>query len=115
MRTRRELADYCLTFPGAYEDYPFGDDSWLAVRHRGNKKTFAFIYIRDGAVKLNLKCDPMRSDFLRTAFPQVTPAYHMNKTHWNTVEPGGSLPDEELHGMISHSFDLTRPKIAVKK
>ena len=23
--TRQELIDHCLTFPGAYEDYPFDD------------------------------------------------------------------------------------------
>jgi len=25
MKTRQEIIDFCLTFPAAYEDYPFAD------------------------------------------------------------------------------------------
>ena len=115
--TRRELIDLCLSWPGAYEDYPFDDipnngaegGSWAVIRHRGNQKSFALVYER-GGLCVNLKCEPMRADFLRSAFPEgVTPAYHMNKVHWNTVRPD-LVPREELEDMIAHSFDLTRPK-----
>ena len=47
--------------------------------------------------------------FLRTTYPGVRPAWHMNKLHWNTVEVN-AVPQEELFGMIRHSFDLTAPK-----
>ena len=30
--TGRELIDLCLTWPDAYEDYPFGDE-WAVLRH----------------------------------------------------------------------------------
>ena len=115
--TRRELIDLCLTRPGSYEDYPFDDigasgaggGSWAVIRHRGNKKSFALIFERDGLC-VNLKCEPMRADFLRDAFPgAVTPAYHMNKEHWNSVYPD-RVPREELEEMIDRSFELTRPK-----
>ena len=115
--TRRELIDLCLTWPGSYEDYPFDGianngaegDSWAVIRHRGNKKSFALVYERDGLC-VNLKCEPMRADFLRGAFPgAVTPAYHMNKVHWNTVRPE-LVPREDLEEMIDHSFQLTRPR-----
>ena len=60
--TRRELIDFCLTFPAAYEDYPFDDitdaGAWTVMRHRSNKKSFAFIYERYGKLRINLKCDP---------------------------------------------------------
>ena len=115
--TRRELIELCLVYPGSYEDYPFDDftnpagsgTSWTVMRHRGNKKSFALIFERDGLC-VNLKCEPMRADFLRAAFPSaVTPAYHMNKTHWNTVRPD-LLSREDLTDMIEHSYDLTKPK-----
>ena len=115
--TRRELIDLCLSWPGSYEDYPFDGipnsgaegDSWAVIRHRGNKKSFALVYER-GGLCVNLKCEPMRADFLRGAFPgAVTPAYHMNKEHWNTVRPD-LVSREDLEDMIAHSFDLTRPK-----
>ncbi len=115
--TYRELIDLCLTYPGSYEDHPFDSiapggaegDSWALIRHRGNKKSFALVYER-GGLCVNLKCEPMRADFLRGAFPGgVAPAYHMNKTHWNTVRPD-LVPREDLEDMIAHSFELTRPK-----
>ena len=113
--TRRELIDYCLTFPAAYEDYPFEgmttDNPWAVMRHRANQKGFAFIYERNGHLCVNLKCDPFEADFLRQAFCDVTPAYHMNKAHWNTVTVGGDVPEEELRRMIEKSYDSVKPKI----
>ncbi|WP_369688638.1 MmcQ/YjbR family DNA-binding protein [Dehalococcoides mccartyi] len=40
----------------------------------------------------------------------MTPAYHMNKIHWNTVSFGGDVPMEELKRMVSRSYDLIKPK-----
>jgi predicted DNA-binding protein (MmcQ/YjbR family) len=112
--TRRELIDFCLTFPAAYEDYPFddvaGNGTWAVMRHGGNKKSFALIYERNGDLCVNLKCDPFEADFLRQAFDGVIPAYHMNKTHWNTVVVGSDVPDEELKRMIEQSYGLIKPK-----
>ena len=122
---RRELIDLCLTFPGAYEDYPFDDltagNPWTVMRHRGNKKGFAHIYERGGRLCVNLKCDPLEAGLLRSAFQNVTPGYHMNKTHWNTVRLGGDsadrhacdVPEEELKRMVGLSFALTGPKKAL--
>ncbi|MDR1703006.1 MAG: MmcQ/YjbR family DNA-binding protein [Sporomusaceae bacterium] len=50
------------------------------------------------------------ADFLRQMFEDVTPAYHMNKTHWNTVTLGGDVPEDEIKGMIERSYDLIKPK-----
>lgn len=112
--TRRALIDYCLTYPDAYEDYPFDEsadasDAWTVMRHRLNKKSFAFIYERDGLC-INLKCEPEDADFLRKVYEGVTPAYHMNKEHWNTVHPNSDVPTDELRGMIERSYRLTMPK-----
>ena len=113
--TRQDLIDLCLTFPGAYEDYPFddltaSDHPWTVMRHRGNKKGFAHIYEREGHLCVNLKCDPLEADLLRGAFEDVLPGYHMNKTHWNTIRIGGDVPEEELQRMIGNSYDLTKRK-----
>jgi predicted DNA-binding protein (MmcQ/YjbR family) len=116
--TRRELINICLEYPDAYEDYPFDDVitdyAWTVMRHRGNKKAFAFICQRDGRVRANLKCDPFESDFLRQAFKDIIPAYHMNKTHWNTVVPDGDVPRELFLDLITKSYRLTNPKIKIK-
>ena len=106
--TKRELIDYCLTCPAAFEDYPFGPAS-AVMKHSGNGKMFALIGERNGTVYINLKCEPMRADFLRRLYKGVAPGWHMNKTHWNTVTMGADVPAADLHGMIRHSFDLTKP------
>ena len=112
--TRQELIDYCLTFPAAYEDYPFDSiadaGAWTVMRHGTNKKSFALIYEWHGKLCVNLKCDPFEADFLRQMYADVTPAYHMNKTHWNTVTLGGDVPDDALRFMIEQSYGLIRPK-----
>lgn len=117
--TRREIIDFCLTFPAAYEDYPFDEvadeSAWTAMRHKTNKKSFAFITVRGGRLMVNLKCDPMEADLLRGVYKDVEPGYHMNKTHWNSVYPGGDVPDEELWRMITASYDLIKPKMRAKR
>ena len=115
--TRRELIDLCLSYPGAYEDYPFDGiassaadgGSWAVLRHRGNKKSFALVFER-GGLCVNLKCEPMRADFLRGALPGVTPAYHMNKRSWITVRLNGDVPEKNVFDLIDASFESTLPK-----
>lgn len=111
MKTRKDVIEYCLdNYANCYEDYPFGDGEWAAMRHKNNKKTFVFIYERNGFVALNLKCDPLKADFFRNIFSSVTPAYHMNKRHWNTVYLDGTTPDDVILEMINDSFMLTSSK-----
>jgi len=112
--SRQALIDLCLAFPAVYEDYPFddmADNMWTVMRHRTNKKSFALIYERNGKLCINLKCEPMEAILLRQAFGDITPGYHMNKEHWNTVTLGGDVPDEVLMRMIEKSYDLIKPKV----
>jgi predicted DNA-binding protein (MmcQ/YjbR family) len=115
MNTRQQLIEYCLTFPLAFEDYPFdevvNDYATTVMRHKANKKSFALIMRHNGALYLNLKCDPLEADFLRQAFEGVIPGYHMNKTHWNTIVIDSDVPDEEIKRQIERSYDLIKPKI----
>ena len=112
--TRQELIDFCLTFPAAYEDYPFDDiadpGAWTVMRHKSNKKSFALIFERHGKLCVNLKCEPLEADLLR----QI-PAYHMNKVHWNTVTLGGDVPEDDLMRMVERSYDLIKPKLRKRK
>ena len=80
--SRKDLIDYCLMLPAAYEDYPFDDAAddkrWTVMRHQKNNKTFAMIYERNGKLCINLKCDPIEADFLRQIFVDLTSGWHMN-------------------------------------
>ena len=97
-------------YQDVYEDYPFHDDNWCVMRHKKNKKTFALIYDKDGYVWINVKCDPEWREFWRNAFESVVPAYHMNKTHWNSIILDGSVPNKDIRRMIGESYDLTKGK-----
>ena len=110
MRERREAIDYCLTFENVFEDYPFHDDNWCVMRHKQNKKVFAWIFNKDGYVWVNVKCDVEWRDFWRNAFESVIPAYHLNKTYWNSIILDGTIPIEDIKRMIGESYDLTRGK-----
>ena len=110
MRERREVIDYCLTFENVFEDYPFHDDNWCVMRHKQNKKVFAWIFNKDGYVWVNVKCDVEWRDFWRNTFESVVPAYHLNKMHWNSIILDGTIPVEDIKRMIDESYDLTRGK-----
>ena len=82
---------------------------------------FALAALDELPTTVNLKCDPDLALELRDRYEQVTPGYHMNKKHWNTVEIESGIPDPELRKMIDHSFDLVakglpkpRAKVAVR-
>ncbi len=109
MMEKEDIIAYCLGLEGVYEDYPF-DGSTTAMRHEGNKKTFAFLIVARGRLHLNLKCEPMRSEILRQHYKGVIPGYHMNKEHWNSVFLDEDVPDDAIQGMIAMSYELTRPK-----
>jgi predicted DNA-binding protein (MmcQ/YjbR family) len=69
-------------------------------------KLFALTDVEALPLTVNLKCDPDLAVELRERYPAVQPGYHMNKTHWNTVELDGSLTDDEVKQMIDHSYEL---------
>ena len=117
--TKRELIDLCLEFNGAYEDYPFElltdtPDAWALLRHKGNRKSFASITVHQGRLMINLKSNPFEADILRQTFKDITPGYHMNKDHWNSVYPDGDVPPELLRALIEKSYELTKPKLKRK-
>ncbi|MEG0020600.1 MAG: MmcQ/YjbR family DNA-binding protein [Oscillospiraceae bacterium] len=110
MMTRTELIEHCLSYLGTVEDYPFEDKNSTIIRHSRNRKWFALIFEMGGKLCINLKCEPMEADFLRSVYKDVAPGWHMNKAHWNTVSLGGDVPEKELFSMIEESYNLTKPK-----
>lgn len=103
---------YLLGKPEAFEDYPFGPDSAV---FKIKEKLFAILTEVDQQARLNLKCDPDEALALRDIFPAITPGYHMNKKHWNTVILDNTVPVGEIERMIDNSYSLvvrslTKPK-----
>ena len=109
MKTREEILAYALSFAEVYTECPFRDQNWQLVRLKENKKAFLWIYDRGGYLNLNVKVAPEWRDFWRQVYPAVIPAYHLNKTHWNSIILDGTIPEEEVKRMIGESYDLTAP------
>ena len=110
MTTKQEAIAFCLTLSDVYEDYPFHDANWCVIRHKKNRKVFAWIFDKDGYVWINVKCDPDGREFWRSAFESVIPAYHLNKEHWNSIILDRTIPDNDIERMICESYDLTKLK-----
>jgi predicted DNA-binding protein (MmcQ/YjbR family) len=67
---------------------------------------FALVSLDGEPGTVNLKCRPEVAIALRARYPAISPGYHQNKRHWNTVVLDGSIPDRECREMIDHSYDL---------
>ena len=78
----QRLRERCLALPGASEEFPFGDE--VSVFKVGGKM-FALSHLDGEPLQLSVKCDPELAVQLRSAYPAITPGYHLNKRHWNTI------------------------------
>ena len=108
--TIEDLRAYCAKKPGVTYDTPFGPDV-LVFRVMG--KIFALAPL-DLFETVNLKCDPERAIELRERYPGITPGYHMNKRHWNTVDVRGGVPQELLRQLVDHSYELVKASLPKK-
>jgi len=88
---------------GAVEEYPFGPG---AMVYKAGGKIFAIVSIDSDPLSISLKCEPMEAEALRAEYPAITPGYHLNKKHWNTVVLDGSVPNDLVEDMIDGSYDL---------
>ena len=100
-----ELRDYCLSFLGAEETFPFGPNTSV---FKVGGKMFALSRLGAESLRISLKCEPALAEALRASHDAVLPGYHLNKRHWNTVIVDGSLPDQMVRDMIEDSYDLVR-------
>ncbi len=98
-----EIRAYVLTKPSVEECFPFGNET-LVFKTKG--KIFLLASLEAHPLKINLKCDPERAIELRERYACILPGYHMNKKHWNTIVLDGSLSNDQITGMIDHSYKL---------
>jgi predicted DNA-binding protein (MmcQ/YjbR family) len=98
------IREYCISKKGATEGFPFGEDTLV---FKAGGKIFALANL-EGDLSINLKCDPDYAIELREKYHAVTPGYHMNKKHWNTIIVDGSIPDHKILSWIDHSYDIVK-------
>ncbi|MEG1993251.1 MAG: MmcQ/YjbR family DNA-binding protein [Acetivibrio sp.] len=110
MKEQEEAVAFCLTLKAVFKDTPFHDPNWVVIRHKENKKIFAWIYEKENHIWINVKCNPEWRDLWRSTYKSVLPGWHLNKEHWNSIILDGTVPDMEIKRMIEESYDLTKAK-----
>ncbi len=111
----KDLETYLLKKPGAWLDYPFGED--VAVYKVGPKeqssstgspqsKMFALIKEGSSPAVVSLKCRPELAEELRKEYETVMPGYHLNKKYWNTIIATGQMEENYLFGLVDLSYQL---------
>ncbi|MEM9079266.1 MAG: MmcQ/YjbR family DNA-binding protein [Verrucomicrobiota bacterium] len=98
-----EAIEFCLGLGPVEETTPFGPE---ALVYKVGGKMFALAGAKNVVGSMNLKGEPERNVELRDEWEAVTPGYHMNKKHWNTIVFDGSLPTSLVKGMIEESYRL---------
>ena len=92
--------EYCLSLPEVEETLPFDDDTLV---YKVGGRMFALISI-SSPDHFAVKCNPDRAILLRDRFSEITPAFHLNKRHWNDVSIVGELPSSFIMAEIRHSY-----------
>jgi predicted DNA-binding protein (MmcQ/YjbR family) len=101
--TFETLDAYIRTLPNVTFDYPFDEE--VRVYRIGNKM---FALTADKTpLSVNLKCDPIYALELRTLYEGITPGFHMNKKHWNTIDLSEKtdVDEETIRELIDHSYE----------
>jgi predicted DNA-binding protein (MmcQ/YjbR family) len=106
-----ELRNFCLSQKGVEETFPFGPDT-LVFKVMG--KVFCLSGLERMPFQCNLKCEPEKAIELREEYSGVLPGWHMNKTHWNTLEFDGSFGDEMAKEWILGSYNLVASGLTQK-
>ena len=97
------IRKYCLEKKSTTESFPFGE-STLVFKVSG--KVFLLLGLDNQPLQFNVKCDPEKAEELREEYSSVTPGFHMNKKHWNTVILDGQIPVRKIREMIDDSYEL---------
>jgi predicted DNA-binding protein (MmcQ/YjbR family) len=108
-RVSKELRQYALSFPGATEDFPWGERV-----AKVNGKVFVFLGIdpvRGGSMGLSVKLPESGQDALDLPFAKPT-GYGLGKSGWvsATFEANDELPLEILKDWIRESYSAVAPK-----
>ena len=99
----KTAADCAEQLPGAQLEHPFGP-AWEVYKVGG--KVFMLMTEVPGRPVVILKADPSEAHALREQYSHITPGYHMNKQHWITLRPGGSIRKPLVDELVTESYLL---------
>lgn len=97
------VRDYCLSFKGVTEELPFGPDA-LVFKVMG--KMFCLLPLNGESKRISLKNTPEKNIELRAEYDFIDGAYHMNKTHWSSVDLKAPVKASLVNELIKESYEL---------
>ena len=98
--------------PSAELTHPFGPD-WEVYKVRD--RVFMLLTAVSGDPIVVLKAAPSDGQALREEYNDITPGYHMNKEHWITLSPGGSIDRTLVEDVVTDSYLLVVEKLPKAK
>lgn len=100
------LRDFALGYPGAHEDFPWGD---RVLKVKG--KVFLFLGARDGGLGLSVKLPHSNAAALMLPFASPT-GYGLGKSGWVSAQFPKRVkpPMEMLRQWIDESYRAIAPK-----
>ena len=105
-----EIRDYCLSKKGVSEGFPFNETT-LVFKVGG--KMFLLMALDSHPLVFSAKNKEDNNQELREKYYQISGAFHMNKTHWNSVTLDGLKKDLILK-LIDHSYELVFQSLTKK-
>jgi len=116
--TAQQVIERCLSYNGAYLDYPFGPETTIVkVGKTADKpgRIFAQVFELKGKDTITLNCERMTGEFYRQMYPDVVVrGYHcppVQQPYFNTFPLDGKVPDEMIAEMIDHSYQTVTAKL----
>jgi predicted DNA-binding protein (MmcQ/YjbR family) len=97
-----EIRDYCLEKKGVTEGFPFNETTLV---FKVGSKMFLLMALDTPPLAFSAKNKEDNNLELREKYYQISGAYHMNKTHWNSVICEGLKPDL-IKKLIDDSYEL---------
>ena len=97
-----EIREYCLEKKGVTEGFPFNETT-LVFKVGG--KMFLLMALENQPLVFSAKNTEGKNQELRAQYYQISGAYHMNKTHWNSIVCEGLKPDFLKH-LLAVSYQL---------
>lgn len=105
-----EIREYCLAKKGVTECFPFNETT-LVFKVGG--KMFLLMALDTQPLVFSAKNKEDYNQELREKYYQISGAYHMNKTHWNSVVCEG-LKSDLIKKLINDSYDLVFESLTKK-
>ena len=107
-----EVREFALGLNEAVTEDMF-TENWISWRIFG--KWFMLMQLDAPEPRVAVKLPPEVGLSLREKYSGVCPAFHMNKTHWNSVKAEGNVPDDVLKDLLEKAYRIVLGSLSKKK